>query len=52
VGLASVKSIIEMYSGRIWAESELGRGSTFRFTINGTHVTEGMTAITAGADAA
>jgi signal transduction histidine kinase len=34
VGLASVKSIIETYNGSIWVESELGRGSTFRFTIN------------------
>ncbi len=38
VGLASVKSIVEMYSGAIWVESELGKGSTFRFTVNGKHV--------------
>lgn len=38
VGLASVKSIIETYSGKIWVESELGKGSTFRFTINGQYV--------------
>ncbi len=35
VGLASVKSIIETYNGSIWVESELGKGSAFRFTING-----------------
>jgi signal transduction histidine kinase len=35
VGLSSVKSIIETYDGRIWVESELGRGTAFRFTING-----------------
>jgi signal transduction histidine kinase len=33
VGLASVKSIIETYDGRIWVQSEVGQGSTFRFTI-------------------
>jgi signal transduction histidine kinase len=38
VGLASVKSIIETYNGTIWVESELGTGSTFRFTINGKYV--------------
>lgn len=38
VGLASVKSIVEMYNGAIWVESELGKGSTFRFTVNGKHV--------------
>lgn len=38
VGLASVKSIVETYNGSIWVESKLGRGSTFRFTVNGQFV--------------
>jgi signal transduction histidine kinase len=38
VGLASVKSIIETYNGTIWVESQVGIGSTFRFTINGKHL--------------
>jgi PAS domain S-box-containing protein len=40
MGLAYVQTLVRRQDGRIWCESELGKGTTFTFTIS-QHRTEG-----------
>jgi PAS domain S-box-containing protein len=51
LGLAISKALVEMHGGKLWIESELGKGSVFSFSIPARKLLEsGVPGVTGGGD--
>jgi two-component system sensor histidine kinase VicK len=52
LGLYITKSLVEMQGGRVWAESEPGRGSQFSFSLPVVKAADGHRSASPGSDGA